>query len=167
MKRGSQAGALLIGAILLLVGCDDIAKELGYVPAVRRPQATETATKVGTPAIQEQLTETEIDKYLDGGQMSLEPSPTRNITGDLRPNWIVTGRIKNNYPRDLKRVTVRLIAYDKNPRSNTVLDIAEFSVEDVPALEVKAFRRQVQLMVYPQQFRFTWTILSASLEAQR
>jgi len=152
LKRVALTPAMLMVAALL--GC-------------QRSETSEPGRKVEAAAIREQLTDAEIDTYLDGGQMSVVPSQVRNITGDLRPNWIVTGRIKSNYPRDIKSVRVRLIAYDKDKASNTVLDTAEFTVEDVPALEAKAFRRQVQLMVSPQQFRFTWTILSATLKTEK
>ena len=148
---------------MLVVSVVTLFMEIGCNQPAPRSANDDSATRVQTPAIQGELTDAEIDKYLDGGQMSIEPSQVRNITGDLRPNWIVTGRIRNNYPLDLKQVTVRLIAYDKDERSDVVLDTAEFEVEDVPVLQAKAFRRQVQLMVTPRQFRFTWTISGLTL----
>jgi hypothetical protein len=126
-----------------------------------RPETTPTV-KDGAAPIERQLTDQQIGQYLNGEAVSIVPSHVRNVSGDLRPNWILTGRIKSDYVRDLKSVRVRVVAYDKDERSTAVLDTADFEVLDVPAHGAKTFRQQVQLMVFPNQFRFTCTIWSAS-----
>jgi hypothetical protein len=53
------------------------------------------------------------------------------------------------------RVRSTICAKFDSERSNVVLDTAEFTVEDVPTLQARAFRRQVQLMVTLGRFRFS------------
>ncbi len=122
--------------------------------------------KDGAAPIDQQLTDQQIGQDLNGEALSIVPSRVRNVSGDLRPNWILTGQIKSDYSRDLKRVRIRVVAYDKDERTNAVLDTAEFEVLDVPAHGAKAFRQQIQLMVFPNQFRFTCTIWSAMPKAE-
>jgi hypothetical protein len=148
-------------SILPMVGCDDIAKEFGYAPV---KAAAPPIAKAEPAPIQQELTGAEISMYLDGEQWTLEPSKAFKIDGDLRPIWIVTGRIKNNFRDDIKSVRVRLVAYDKSEANDTVLDTADFDVEDIPALEARAFRRDVQLMIYQGKFRWNYEFLSATVK---
>jgi len=138
-------------ACVTLGGCDRTA-----IPNVRTANG-QTASKP------QDLTDSQIAEYLQGVYATVVPSHVRSVTGDLRPHWIVAGRISNKYSHDLKKVKVRLTAFEKDENSSTVLDTAEFEVEDVPAMQARAFRRQVQLMVFPKEFRFTCTILSATV----
>jgi hypothetical protein len=159
-------------AILPIVGCDDIAKELGYVPA--KASAPEQPTRSGPvaqanptsgPATQK-LTRAEIDGAIPDDGWSIVPSTSIVLNGDLRPRWIVSGRIKNNYHSDLNSVRVRLTAYPKDKSRHDVLDTAEFGIEDIPTGQAKAFRREVPLLVSPGTFRFAWTILSATAKPE-
>ncbi len=168
MRVFHSAFTAFTAALLFLsttVGCDDIAKQFGYVPAKTtapspaRQGESNTASSSGTNASQE-LTDAEIDSELSGN-MSMARSSAIVLSGDMRPRYIVSGHIKNDDHRDLKMVRVRIIAHPKDKSSNDVLDTAEFEVTDIPAYEAKAFRREVPLLV-PEGFRFEWTILSAT-----
>jgi hypothetical protein len=154
-----------------MAGCDDIAKELGYTPAKAtaptQPAGAGPVTQgESNSASSQQLTDAEIDDMARrSGQMTIVSSPTIVLSGDLRPRYIVSGHIKNNDYRDLKSVRVRIIAHPKDKSDDDALDTAEFDVEDVPAHEAKAFRREVPLLV-PKDFRFEWTILSATAKPE-
>jgi hypothetical protein len=152
--------SVALSAIVFLSGCDDIARELGYTTntavVTSQPQTQQTAT----PDI---LTAQEIDRYLDGGQMTMVASSNRIISGDLRPLWVLTGRIANSYSRDVKSLRIRITAYGKGTDSATVLDTADFEVNDIPAGAARGFRREIPLMVSPGRFSFSWTILSATV----
>jgi hypothetical protein len=130
------------------------------------PAPAAPVAKAATPPVEQRLSDAQIAQFLNGEYVSIVPSRVHDSSRkDLRPGWIVSGRIKSNYSHDLKSVKVRVFAYDKDPKSDTVLDTAEFEVVDVPALGAKAFRQQVQLMVFPNQFRFACTIWSATVKA--
>ena len=97
--------------------------------------------------------------------MTLVRSSAVALSGDLRPRYIASGHIKNDGYRDLQSVRVRIIAHPKEKNDDDVSDTAEFDVEDIPAHEAKAFRREVPLLV-PVAFRFEWTILSGTAKPQ-
>jgi len=145
-------------------------KRITFIPAILmmitlcgcEPQAPPTVAKAGPAPVNQELTAAEITQYLDGGNITLEPSPSRVISGDLRPLWIVTGKISNSYNLDIKSVKIRLTAYDN--KAHTVLDTADVEVDDLPALSAKAFRREVPLMVQKGQFNFSYDFLSATVK---
>lgn len=135
--------------MVLLAGCE--------------PPAQPTAAAKLEPAlIKRALTAEEIKKCLDAEDVALEPSQDRIISGDLRPRWIVSGRITSGYWNDLKSVKVLITAIDKT--TFAVLDTAEFEVDDVPSESAKGFRREIPLMVRPGKFDFTYEFPSATTE---
>jgi len=149
--------ACIVLALLPLPDCDDFSKEAktGAPPVV----------KVEPAPTHRELTATEISTYVsDSGEWTLEPSKTFRVEGDLRPFWIVTGRITNSAGYDIGSVRVRLTAYDKSAAENTVLDTADFDVQDIPSLGTKAFRRDVQLMIHRGHFRWNYEFLTASVK---
>jgi hypothetical protein len=173
MQRLLSASVVLVlaTAILPVSGCDDIAKEFGYIPAKaaapKKPTGSGPVTQgESNSASSQKLTDAEIDDMArDSGPITIVSSPAVVLSGDMRPRYIASGHIKNNEYRDLKSVRVRIIAHPKDKSDDDVLDTAEFDVEDIPAHEAKAFRREVPLLV-PKDFRFEWTILSATAKPE-
>ena len=90
------------------------------------------------------------------------PSTTRTLSGDLRPLWVVSGRIRSTYPMDLKKVRIKIVAYEKNQPDN-ILDTAEFDVENIPSSETKGFRVEIPLLVKHQEFEFKWFVENARI----
>jgi hypothetical protein len=114
-----------------------------------------------TSAVHE-LNAAKIQQYLAGGTETIEPSAGAVVNGDIRPFWIVIGRIKNNYSQDISTARIRVTAYNK--KTNEVLDTARFEVDDIPKDSTRAFRHQIQLMVQWNKFGSYDTILSATAE---
>lgn len=144
----------LIPAILtmvLLAGCEP--------PAQPAPVA-----KVEPAPTNQELTPAEIGQYLPDTAIYLEPSSSRVLSGDLRPLWVVSGRVISSYPRDLKSAKIRLTAFRKGAR--TVLDTADFEVDDIPAMSAKGFRREVQMMIRPGEFDFSYDFLSVTVKPE-
>jgi hypothetical protein len=117
------------------------------------------AQKVETAQTAHDLSAEEIKQYLNGGTETIEPSTSQALSGDVRPFWFVTGKIKNTYSQDIKTAKIRVIAYDN--KTHEALDTAEFEVGDIPANSTRAFKRQIQLMVKWNTFYFYDSILSA------
>ncbi len=150
-----------------LVACDDIAKEFGYVPA--KTGTAGESTKCQPPApVSEKLTDAQIGTSLTGTIWAISRSSTFRTSGDLRPFWIVRGRIVNHYDRDLESATVRLFFYQKGgeKKHEDTIETAVFEVTDIPAGEARGFSRDVQLMI-PDDFDFTWTIWSATVRVEK
>jgi hypothetical protein len=86
------------------------------------------------------------------------------MSGDMRPLWIITGKVQNDCAYDLKTVKIRAIVYSKGHLEDT-LDTADFTVDDVPAHDVRGYRREVQLMVEKtQRFDFTYDFVAATAQ---
>jgi hypothetical protein len=135
----------------------------GCAPAPPPAPPAQPAQRVeAIPAIHE-LSAAEIQQYLAGGTETIEPSAGHPVNGDIRPFWIVIGRIKNNYSQDISTTKILVTAYDK--KTHEVLDSAQFEVDDIPRNSTRAFRHQIQLMVQWNKFDSYDTILSATAES--
>jgi hypothetical protein len=132
---------LLVLFIAFLPSCDSISSP---------PQPANAAPASSTPSIRE-LTKEQIEKCMfEGNNETLTPSPIFRTSGDVRPFWVVAGKIQNECDYDLKAVNIRITVYKKGDVAD-VLDTADLAVEDVPAHSVRAYQRNVQLMVEKQQ----------------
>jgi len=80
----------------------------------------------------------------------------------MRPVWIVTGKVENRCEYALKSVKIRITAYNKANRAD-ILDTADLTVDDVPARSVRAYKRDIQLIVQrQQQFAFYYEFVTVT-----
>lgn len=96
--------------------------------------------------------------YLFDGNM--ERSSAFRLEGDLRPLWIVSGRIRNDSATELKSVTVKISIISS--ASSNELDTAQLTVDsDIPPGSVVSFKRGVQLLPPSSGWRWSWTVTEA------
>ena len=134
----------------------------GCAPDPPPASPVQPAQSVDATSAVHELNAAKIQQYLAGGTETIEPSAGAVVNGDIRPFWIVIGRIKNNYSQDISTARIRVTAYNK--KTNEVLDTARFEVDDIPKDSTRAFRHQFQLMVQWNKFDSYDTILSATAE---
>lgn len=84
--------------------------------------------------------------------MVMTRSGAQIISGkDLRPVYIIEGRIKNNSPRDITAVSIRVSVR----KGDTEVDGTDLRIESlVPGGAVRSFRRQIQVM--PPKSGMNW-----------
>jgi hypothetical protein len=140
--RNPFALAVLLALfIAFLPSCDSISSP---------PQLVNAAPASSAPSTRE-LTKEQVEKCMfEGDTQTLTPSSIFRTSGDIRPFWIATGKIRNQCDYDLTAVDIRITVHKKGSTTD-VLDTADFTVEDVPANSVRAYRREVQLMIERQQ----------------
>jgi hypothetical protein len=138
----------MIVVLLPLFGCD----QNKLIPQ-------KTAVVPQTPTDRE-LSPEEIKIRLEGGTDTIEPSSSRTVSGDLRPLWIVTGKVRNATSPTVKTVKIRIIAYDS--KTHDALDTADIEVDDIQPQTTKAFRREVPLMIHWGKFYFYDELVSAT-----
>ena len=84
----------------------------------------------------------------------MERSKSFRIDGDLRPIWIVSGRITNYSPDELKSVTIQIEILKKSDQSS--VDQASITVDaDIPSVATVGFSREVQLL--PPDVPWNWS----------
>lgn len=140
MRFAGNIASLLLSSVIGLCGCDMTS---------HAPQAPIEKAQMPAPTTRE-LTKDELGKCFGDNQGTLVPSSTRVLSGDLRPLWIITGKVQNLCEYDLKSVTIRAWVYRKGHRED-VFDTADFVLNDVPAQGVRAYRKEIQLMVERKQ----------------
>jgi hypothetical protein len=127
------------------------------------PQSTPPKPQPVAPTTQE-LTADQIQGCIHGGSDTLARSPAFKMSGDIRPLWIITGKVQNDCAYDLKTVTIRAIIYSKGHLGDT-LDTADFTVDNVPAHNVRGYRQEIQLMAErTQQFDFYYDFVAATAQ---
>src|SRR5690349_8672259 len=94
-----------------------------------------TEVQVSTPKTRE-MTKDELDKCFGETPGTLQRSAAHPVSGDLRPFWIITGRVQNVCDYDLGRVTVRVWVYRRG-HPEEILDTADVVINDVPAKSVR------------------------------
>jgi hypothetical protein len=84
----------------------------------------------------------------------VQRSKAFRIDGDLRPIWIVTGRIRNHSDKEIKSVTLRI---DITPKSTAqVVDETTLTIDiDILPYAVGSFSRDIQMM--PPNTDWDWT----------
>jgi len=133
--------ALLFG-LLSMIGCEP------DQPAARQEPAPVTSPATAAPA----LINPELIELTDG---SMRRSKTFSVNGDLRPFWLVSGRLKNESSSELKSVTIRITVTSK--ASSEVIDGATLQIDtDIPSGAVGSFAREIQLMP-PDTGGWDWT----------
>jgi hypothetical protein len=117
------------------------------------PKSTPTiAASASSAAIDPALIE-----LIDG---NMERSKTFRIDGDLRPFWVVSGRIENHSEMELKRVTLRVSINSK--ASSRQVDTATFTVDtDVPPYSIASFKREIQILPPTGAWGWTYAVVEA------
>src|ERR1039458_3639688 len=117
-------------ALLLIVGCGPV-EDTPPKPVPTNGVSPSHAT------INQQLIE-----FVDG---KMQRRKTFRIDGDLRPFWIVSGRINNYSPVELKSVTIRIDITSKV--SSQVVDQATLQIDtDIPSGSIGSFSREIQIL---------------------
>ncbi len=99
--------------------------------------------------------------------MTMRRSDAFRIDGDLRPIWIVSGRIRNNSEVEVKSISIRIEvthkAIDKLGNStNGVVDATTLIINmDIPADSVGSFSRTVQLMPPAGSWDWNYDVIKA------
>jgi hypothetical protein len=128
-----------IFALLLIVGC-------GPVEDTPSKPAPTNEVSASPAAISPRLIE-----LVDA---KMERSKTFRLDGDLRPFWVVSGRIKNESSMELKSVTIRI--YVNSRASSQVVDQATLQIDtDILSGSVGSFRREIQIL--PPNTGWDWT----------
>jgi hypothetical protein len=91
---------------------------------------------------------------------TMERSKTFRIDGDLRPFWIVSGRIENHSDMELERVTFRISINSK--ASSTAVDTATFVVDtDIPPHSTGSFKREIQILPPSSAWGWSYAVVEA------
>lgn len=143
-KAGVRFGICLLLAL----------SQLSFVACKSRPLPDDEVAP-----LQEESTEPTSDS-VELQEMAMTRSPARMIFGkDLRPVCIIEGRIKNNSPRDITAVSIRVSVR----KGNTEVDRGDLRVESlVPAGEVRSFTRQIRAT--PPKSGMHWTYAVTEVE---
>jgi hypothetical protein len=126
-------------ALLLIVGCGPVedtppkpvpTKEASVSPATINPQLIELVDR------------------------KMQRSKTFRLDGDLRPFWIVSGRINNYSPVELKSVTIRIDVTSR--ASSQVVDQATLQIDtEIPSGSIGSFSREIQIL--PPDTGWDWS----------
>jgi hypothetical protein len=143
----SVLGSAIVLLSVVLIGCEDVGKT-NSTDSQSVTSSAPTPTKPAPATIpQEQI------ELFDG---SMVRSNERILTGDLRPLWIVSGRIRNHSGEDIAHLRLQIQIFERQNEGNgTLRDVANLDFEtDIPAGVVGSFSRQVQLL--PPQKAWDW-----------
>jgi hypothetical protein len=154
-RTSSILGPIFVLLLVLLIGCDDVDKTTSTDPQPVTSSAPATPTTPAPATIpQEQI------ELFDG---SMARSNERILTGDLRPLWIVSGRIRNYSGEDLAHLRLQVHIFERRNEGNgTLRDEANLDLEtDIPAGGVGSFSRQVQLLPPPKAWDWDWVVVEA------
>ena len=117
------------------------------------PADNQTATKTSVPVV----VDPDLISLSDG---NMDRSTAFRIDGDLRPLWIVSGRIRNNSATELRSVILKISIISK--ASSIELDTAQLTVDaDFPPDSAVSFKRTVQLLPPSSGWGWTWSVVKA------
>jgi hypothetical protein len=92
---------------------------------------------------------------------TLSKSSSVPITGDLRPQWRVSGRVRNNCERDISEVTFFIVAFKKD--SFEELDTTELTLKGaIAANSTRGIEENVQLRITLKDGAWAWNIYPTS-----
>jgi hypothetical protein len=87
----------------------------------------------------------------------IERSKAFRIDGDLRPIWIVSGRIRNLSDIDIKSVSISVRVESRSPFA--LLDESILTIDtDIPAHSITSFSRDVQLLPPNVPWQWAWSV---------
>jgi hypothetical protein len=90
----------------------------------------------------------------------MQRSAAIQLSGDLRPIWIVSGRIRNNSPAEISSVTIEINIV---PRTDPLpVDSATLVIEtDLPPDAVGSFSREIHILPPKGGWDFTYSVTKA------
>jgi len=133
--------------MLLGSGCDTAQRDNASTKSEPAPTSTTETKRTEAAEIW--------PKQIEVFDASMRRSDTRMMTGDLRPIWVVSGRIKNNSPQQLAEVLLRITVVKRG--TVEPVDEADLRLDtDIAPLGVSSFSRNVQLL--PPQQAWEWDL---------
>lgn len=161
MHRSDKAAFVLVAiATISIVGCDGISDQSQTKNSTVAVTANQQPSKPNLHA----LTKEQIDSCVSRADTAtIEQFSGIRLSGDMRPDWIVAGKITNLCGYDLRDVKIRITAYSKGNPGN-ILDTADFTIDDVPANGARGYRRDVQLMIQRGKFEWMFDEIAANYE---
>jgi hypothetical protein len=136
---------IAIGASLLSSGCES-------QPAAPRPPATEAAAP-SKPIV--------MPTQLEFSSLVMQKSSKFSVNGDLRPFYVVSGRIQNNSPYTV--VGVRLFVQVWTAQGKQDSAVLSLKTNILPG-EPQTFQQTIQLL--PPPGKWNWQYEALSVEAQ-
>ena len=92
--------------------------------------------------------------------MTMQRSKVFRTDGDLRPFWLISGRIENNSDVEVKKVSIRIQVTDK--ATDRVVDTATLVIDiEIPSGSVGSFSRSIQLMPPNGQWGWNYDVINA------
>gem|GEM_PF-6612988 len=148
----TQSALNLVASVLLLplIGCESASTPVATPPPVPHPQA------LGHPNSQLSLFEA-----------SMVRSTSRMLSGDLRPIWVVSGRIENHTQYFVEEVWVEVTLY--NTQTGKQADSSVIKLEHLrlpPNDSVVAFSRSIQILPPSTGWGWRYEIISAMTEPE-
>ena len=132
-------------ALLLIAGCGPVQDTA--------PTPVPTSTASTSPA----TINPELIELVDG---QMERSKTFRLDGDLRPFWVVSGRIKNESSRELKSVIIRIDVTSR--ASSQVVDQATLQIDtDIFSGSIGSFRREIQILPPDAGWDWSYEVIKA------
>jgi hypothetical protein len=132
-------------ALLSMLACDQV----------------QEAPKAPVPATAEIKTPAKIDTDLIGTfDMTMKRSTAFRMDGDLRPIWIVSGRIRNLSDVEVKSVSIRIEIDLKGEPTSVDSTILTVDTEIQPH-SVGSFSRSIQLMPPDKAWEWDYNVVKA------
>jgi hypothetical protein len=143
--------------VLVLVGCDESLR-----PATKQPEPVTATPSSPKPTEPLPIAVDEIELF-DG---MAHPSEERALTGDLRPVWIVSGRIRNSSSKELGGLRVRFFVTARGkPEEIEDETILDFPTDILPS-SVGSFSRKIQLLPPRGAYDWDWKVIDAYQKAR-
>lgn len=139
--KGRKPSLIVACLACLTVGCNTSQP----TPQSRRPSASPYTNAPHEMSVDDSQVTFKLSDF------TLERDPATSSTGsDLRPFWVVSGRIFNS-SQTITATSVRLKLIFADKESGHDLDSAVVNVQqEIPPLTTVSFRRKVQLMLPPK-----------------
>jgi hypothetical protein len=122
---------------------------------------TQDTPKASPPAPIENKAPTSIDlSLIEPFDLKLQRSKAFRMDGDLRPIWIVSGRIRNRSDVEIKSIS---LSFDISTKSAYALvDTANITIDtDIEPHSVASFSREVQVLPPDSEWTWYWHVTKA------
>lgn len=158
-KPARLPGVILILALSVLAGCDLTPRE----QTQSQPRTTAVPAPKPTAPTEMSTDEAQTDLQLSDLLLGSKTQVISSTNGDLRPLWIVSGRITNVSGSTVTSVRLKLIASEK--ASGHDLDTAILPIQqNIPPNATVSFRREVQLMLPDRGWAWTCLVDGATVQ---